>query len=299
MDDMIAGARVEVAPYKRHPADFVLWKPSKPGEPEWESAWGPGRPGWHLECSAMVEAALGLPLDLHAGGHDLIFPHHENEIAQSRCADHVQTYARYWVHNGFLTMDTEKMSKSLGNVRLVHDLVKQAPGEAIRWALLSAHYRAPLDWTGRLLDQARNNLDRIYGALRRAKDIEVDPAMAPAPGVLEALEDDLNTPRAIAELFALAKTLETSSDPEERVRAKTGLVAGGALMGVLQADPDAWFEGGADEDFKAKIDDLLAQRDEARRGKDWPTAARIRGELDALKVIVMDGPDGAVWRFRE
>jgi cysteinyl-tRNA synthetase len=299
LDDMIAGARVEVAPYKRHPADFVLWKPSKPGEPQWESGWGAGRPGWHLECSAMVEATLGLPLDIHAGGHDLIFPHHENEIAQSRCADHAETYARYWVHNGFLTMDTEKMSKSLGNVRLIHDLVKQAPGEAIRWALLSAHYRAPLDWTGRLLDQARNNLDRIYGALRRAKDVELDPAMVPAAGVLEALEDDLNTPRAIAELFALAKTLETSLDPEERTRAKTGLIAGGGLMGVLQTDPDAWFEGGADEDFKAKIDDLLAQRDAARRDKDWPTADRIRAELDALNVVVMDGPDGAVWRFRE
>jgi cysteinyl-tRNA synthetase len=203
------------------------------------------------------------------------------------------------VHNGFLTMDTEKMSKSLGNVRLIHDLVKQAPGEAIRWALLSAHYRAPLDWTGRLLDQARNNLDKIYGALRRAKDVELDPAMPVPAGVLDSLEDDLNTPRAIAELFALAKTLETSADPEERSRAKTGLIAGGALMGVLQADPDAWFEGGADEDFKAKIDDLLAQRDEARRAKDWPTADRIRGELDALNVVVMDGPDGAVWRFRE
>jgi cysteinyl-tRNA synthetase len=299
LDDMIAGARVEVAPYKRHPADFVLWKPSKPGEPVWDSDWGPGRPGWHLECSAMVEAAFGLPLDIHAGGHDLIFPHHENEIAQSRCADHAEVFSRYWVHNGFLTMDTEKMSKSLGNVRLVHDLVKQAPGEAIRWALLSAHYRAPLDWTGRLLDQARNNLDKIYGALRRAKDVELDPAMPVPEGVLDALEDDLNTPRAIAELFALAKTLETSSDPEARSRAKTGLIAGGALMGVLQADPDAWFEGGADEDFKAKIDDLLAQRDEARRAKDWPTADRIRGELDALNVVVMDGPDGAVWRFRE
>jgi cysteinyl-tRNA synthetase len=299
IDDMIAGARVEVAPYKRHPADFVLWKPSKPGEPEWDSAWGPGRPGWHLECSAMVEAALGLPLDIHAGGHDLIFPHHENEIAQSCCGDKVETYARYWVHNGFLTMDTEKMSKSLGNVRLIHDLLEQAPGEAIRWALLSAHYRAPLDWTGRLLDQARNSLDKIYGALRRARDVEVDPAMVPAAGVLEALEDDLNTPRVIAELFALAKTLETSTDPRERSRAKTGLLAGGALIGCLQADPEAWFEGGADDELKARIDELLAQRDTARRDKDWPTADRIRGELDALNVVVMDGPGGAVWRFRE
>lgn len=305
IDDMIAGARIEVAPYKRHPADFVLWKPSKPGEPEWPSQWGAGRPGWHLECSAMVEATLGLPLDIHAGGQDLIFPHHENEIAQSTCAQHGgcagegQTYARYWIHNGFLTMDTEKMSKSVGNVRLINDLLKQAPGEAIRWALLSAHYRAPLDWTGRLLDQARNSLDKIYGALRRAKDVEVDPAMVPSAGVLEALEDDLNTPRAVAELFALAKTLETSTDAEERSRAKTALIAGGALMGCLQADPEAWFEGGADDALKARIDVLLTERDTARRDKDWPTADRIRGELDALNVVVMDGPDGAVWRLRE
>ena len=172
IDDMIAGARVEVAPYKRHPADFVLWKPSKPGEPEWPSDWGPGRPGWHLECSAMIEQNLGLPIDIHGGGHDLIFPHHENEVAQSGCADGGGQLARYWVHNGFLTMDAEKMSKSLGNVLLVHDLVKQAPGEAIRWALLSAHYRAPLDWTGELIEQARKSLDCLYGVLQRAKDVD-------------------------------------------------------------------------------------------------------------------------------
>ena len=298
LDDMMAGARVEVAPYKRHPADFVLWKPSRPGEPEWPSDWGPGRPGWHLECSAMIEKALGLPIDIHGGGHDLIFPHHENEVAQSGCAAGGGELARYWVHNGFLTMDAEKMSKSLGNVLLVHDLVKQAPGEAIRFALLSAHYRAPLDWTGALIEQARTSLDRLYGVLQRAGDVEAAPAEAPA-AFLEALSDDINTPRAIAEIYALARTLETADDDAGRARAKGELVAAGALLGLLQSKPDSWFEGGADEELKARIDGLLKDRDEARRSKDWATADRIRGELDGMGVVVMDGPEGATWRFRE
>ncbi|QUD86356.1 cysteine--tRNA ligase [Phenylobacterium montanum] len=298
LDDMIAGARVEVAPYKRHPADFVLWKPSKPGETVWESPWGPGRPGWHLECSAMVEKNLGLPIDIHGGGHDLIFPHHENEIAQSRCADHAPVMAEYWMHNGFLTMDAEKMSKSLGNVLLVHDLVEQVPGEAIRWALLAAHYRAPLDWTGDLLLQSRKSLDRLYGALRRAADVEAPPG-GPPSAVIEALCDDLNTPKAVAELFAMAKVLETAGDYAGRAQAKADLLAAGRLMGFLQADPDAWFEGGSDEAFKAKVEALLAARIEARQAKDWATADRIRDELTALKVVVMDGPHGATWRMAE
>ena len=170
VEDMMAGARVEVAAYKRHPADFTLWKPSKPGEPVWDSPWGPGRPGWHIECSAMIEAQLGFPVDIHAGGHDLIFPHHENEIAQGVCAQHGESpeYARYWMHNGFLTLEAEKMSKSLGNVLLVHDLIEKVPGEVVRWALLSAHYRAPLDWTGELLEQSRRSLDRLYQTLSDA-----------------------------------------------------------------------------------------------------------------------------------
>ena len=275
LDDMIAGARVEVAPYKRNGADFVLWKPSKPGEPAWPSPWGQGRPGWHIECSAMVEAALGIPIDIHGGGHDLIFPHHENEIAQARCADHAPTYARYWVHNGFLTMDAEKMSKSLGNVLLVHDLVKTFPGEVIRWALLSAHYRAPLDWTDALLEQSRTSLDRLYGSLQRA-DVEVDEDAYPPAPFLEALSDDLNTPRAVAELFGLAKTLETSPDPNERAFAKSSLLAAGKLLGFLQADPEVWFKGGADPELTARVDDLLKQRHEARLAKDFATADRIR-----------------------
>ena len=298
LDEMIAGARVEVADYKRNPADFVLWKPSKPGEPVWDSPWGPGRPGWHLECSAMIEKNLGPEIDIHGGGHDLIFPHHENEIAQSRCAHDLPVLARYWMHNGFLTMDAEKMSKSLGNVKLVHELIKRVPGEVLRWALLSGHYRAPLDWTDALIEQSRKSLDRLYGALQRAGDVEAEPGEPPAAFV-DALQDDLNTPRAMAELFALAKTLETAKGEGERRAAKAALLGAGALVGFLQADPDAWFSGAADDDLRIKVEALLADRVQARKAKDWPTADRIRDELNALNVVVMDGPDGATWRLRD
>jgi len=297
LDDMIAGARVDVAPYKQHPADFVLWKPSKPGEPVWESPFGPGRPGWHIECSAMIEQSLGLPIDIHGGGADLIFPHHENEMAQGMCADHAMGYANYWLHNGFLNMGDQKMAKSLGNVELVHDLIGRAPGEALRWALLASHYRQPLAWTEDVVTQARAALDNLYGALRRHKDIE--PAGdGPSEAFLEALCDDLNTPRANAELFALARRLETGS-PEEQARAKGELLAGGALMGFLQADPDAWFQGGADAALSARIDDLIARRVAARAAKDWASADAIRAELTALNVEVMDNPSGATWRLKE
>lgn len=303
LDDMIAGARVEVAPYKRHPADFVLWKPSKPGEPSWLSAWGEGRPGWHIECSAMIEANLGLPIDIHGGGHDLIFPHHENEIAQGVCAhgnSDPSAYARYWMHNGFLTMDAEKMSKSLGNVLLVHDLVDQVPGEAIRWALLSAHYRAPLDWTGDLIAQSRRSLDRLYGVLQRAGGGSVDPDAVPGTAFLEALEDDLNTPRAMAELFALAKTVETTEIKGARAVAKAELLASARLLGFLDKEPHVWFEAGVSDDLRGRIDALVAERGQARLDKDWAAADRFRAELTALGVEVLDGAGGsATWRMRE
>jgi cysteinyl-tRNA synthetase len=298
LEDLIAGARVDVAPYKQHPADFVLWKPSKPGEPEWPSPWGAGRPGWHIECSAMIEQTLGLPIDIHGGGIDLVFPHHENERAQGLCADHATTYANYWMHNGFLTFGEEKMSKSLGNVVLAHDLIKQVPGEAIRWALLAGHYRQPLDWTGDLLAQSRKSLDRLYGALRRAMELPVETTQPPA-AFLEAIGDDLNTPRAFAELFALAKVLETSDDPVERTAAKGGLLAAGGVLGFLQQDPETWFQGAGDTAFKDRVEALLAERVAARAAKDWPTADRIRGALDALNVVVMDGADGATWRLKD
>ncbi|MCA6246010.1 MAG: cysteine--tRNA ligase [Phenylobacterium sp.] len=300
MDEMIAGARVEVAPYKRHPADFVLWKPSKPGEPVWQSPFGPGRPGWHIECTAMIEQSLGLPIDIHGGGIDLLFPHHENERAQGACAHghgRDRTYARYWMHNGFLTFGEEKMAKSLGNVALVKDLVKVAPGEALRWALLVGHYRAPLEWTGELIAQSVKALDRLYGALRRAAGVEAADT-GPDPAFLAALEDDLNTPAAMAELFGLATALETATGPG-RAEAKGRLLASARLMGFLFGDPEAWFQGGVDEALKARIDDLVARRSQARAAKDWAAADQIRDELAALNVEVMDSASGATWRLKE
>jgi cysteinyl-tRNA synthetase len=298
LDDMIAGARVEVAPYKRNPADFVLWKPSKPGEPAWDSPFGPGRPGWHLECSAMIEAALGdLPIDIHGGGLDLIFPHHENEIAQSVCAhDGSSPLARYWMHNGFLDMAGEKMSKSLGNVVLMHDLKALVPGEVIRWALLSAHYRQPLSWTERLVNQSRNSLDRLYGVLQRAKEVEASASV----DALDPLFNDLDTPGAFAALSALASDLDKAVvKGSSAARTYKGKLLGLAqVLGVLQADPDAWFQGSDDEDLKSRIEALVAARDEARRDKDWAEADRLRAELTALGVEIMDGPGGATWRFK-
>ncbi len=308
LDDMIAGARVEVAPYKKNAHDFVLWKPSKEGEPSWPSPWGPGRPGWHIECSAMIEETLGLPIDIHGGGIDLVFPHHENEIAQGVCAHghaHGEAahdeYARYWMHNGFLTVDAEKMSKSVGNVLLLHDLVQHMPGEVVRWALLSAHYRQPLDWNQNLLDQSRKNLDRLYGALRRADGVEALGNM-PSPEFLEAISDDLNTPGAMAKLFALSSEIEramTAGDHKAVGIAKAQLMASGAIMGVLLSSPDQWFEGGADDTLKAEVETLLAERVTARADKNWPEADRIRDRLTALNVVVMDGPTGATWRLKD
>jgi cysteinyl-tRNA synthetase len=301
MEDMIAGARVDVAPYKQHPADFVLWKPSKAGEPVWESPWGPGRPGWHIECSAMIEQSLGLPIDIHGGGIDLLFPHHENEMAQGLCAGHDHgkdtEYARYWLHNGFLNMGAEKMSKSVGNVALVHELIEQAPGEALRWSLLVGQYRAPLDWTDDLIEQSKKALDRLYGALRRSSEVKAQ-ATGPSVAFLEALEDDLNTPAAMAELFAMATALETARG-EDRAYAKGELLASANLMGFLFADPEYWFQAGVSDELREKVDGLIADRVAARAAKDWAAADRIRGELTALNIEVMDNPTGATWRIKE
>ena len=288
-DEQIAGARVDVAPYKQDPADFVLWKPSRPDQEGWDSPWGFGRPGWHLECSAMAAAHLGKVFDIHGGGADLKFPHHENEIAQSRCGHGTDQMARYWVHNGFVNVDAEKMSKSIGNVLLARDLLKEAPGEAIRWALLSAQYRQPLDWTDALLEQAKTNLDRIYRTLAGLpkSDAPADPPTA----VLAALEDDLNTPAAFAALFQAARAAKTAED-------RASLEAAGALFGLLGHDPEEWLAGkGAGDVDAAEIERLIASRVAARKAKDFAEADRIRDAITALGVSLEDGVGGTVWRI--
>ncbi len=301
LDDMIAGARVEVAENKDAAADFVLWKPSKPGEPVWQGPQGlPGRPGWHIECSAMSEAVLQLPIDIHGGGQDLIFPHHTNEIAQS-CAAHGHSdpaaYAKYWMHNGFLDFSGEKMSKSLGNVVLVHDLIKDYPGEVIRWALLSGHYRSPLNWTAELLEQSRNSLNRLYGVLLRAKDIPLQE-LTLDDWIFQPLLDDLNTPNAITRLFMTATALDAASDRNDRGGLKTSFMALANVLGILQQDPEIWFKGGASDDLTAQVEALLIERAAARAAKNWPESDRIRDALNALNVEVMDGPAGATWKLK-
>jgi cysteinyl-tRNA synthetase len=298
LDEMIAGARIEVAPFKRHPADFVLWKPSTPDLPGWSSPWGRGRPGWHIECSAMIERHLGSSIDIHGGGQDLIFPHHENEIAQGTCAHDGLPYCRFWLHNGFVTVEGRKMSKSLGNVLLVHELLADAPGEAIRFALLGAHYRQPLDWSGEGLLQARRGLDRLYGVLGDLGDV---PPTEIEDGRLQAfqaaLDDDLNFPAAIAELYRMAKAARLLRSPDDRAKAKAALLQAGGLLGVLQQSPETWFSPKSDEaDDAAAIEQLVMARQSARAARDYAAADRIRGELAARGVTVEDRSDGPVWR---
>ncbi len=296
LDDMIAGARVEIAPYKKVAGDFVLWKPAADEDPGWDSPFGRGRPGWHLECSAMSEKHLGETFDIHGGGVDLVFPHHENEIAQSVCAHGGKTMANYWLHNGFLTMGTDKMSKSLGNVQLIHDLAKEWPGEVLRYALLTAHYRAPLTWTSDLLAKTRRSLDRIYGVLRRLGDVE--PANVETPtAFLDQLLDDLNTPKALSVLFQITAAANKAETLEARAQAKGELLAAGRLIGLAQGDPDDWFGlTELDPAERARIDGLINERNQARADKDWETADRVRDALNALNVQVDDGPEGSTWR---
>ena len=296
--EMIAGSRVEVAPYKKAPHDFVLWKPSTPELPGWDSPWGRGRPGWHIECSAMAAKHLGETIDIHAGGQDLVFPHHENEMAQSSCVHDGKVFARYWVHNGFLSIDHEKMSKSLGNVLLVHDLIDRIPGEVMRLALLSAHYRQPLDWSDETVDAARRMLDRLYGAVRGIEvSDEARDSAEPPEALVAALEDDLNTPKAMAEFFGLAKALNKATDAAEREALAAQMYASGDLMGLLQSDPEAWFAGDSEGELSAEeIEALIEDRAAAKKAKDFEKADGIRQQLADAGIAIEDSREGTTWR---
>ena len=300
-DEMLAGARVEVAPYKRSPGDFVLWKPSTPELPGWDSPWGRGRPGWHIECSAMSAAHLGETIDIHAGGVDLQFPHHENEIAQSTCAHGGKVFARFWLHNGMLNLGGRKMSKSLGNVTLVHELLQQHPPEALRLSLMSAHYRQPLDWSDALIEQSVRTLDRLYGALRELDDVDAGEQPAIPDAVEAALCDDLNTPKALAELAALARAANNAEGPAARRAAKAGLLGAGRALGLLQQEPEAWLkrgsEGSAAAVDAAAVEGLLAERAAARAARDFARADAIRDQLQAMGVVIEDSAQGARWRM--
>ncbi len=297
MKEMIAGARVEVAPFKKDPADFVLWKPSDKDQPAWDSPWGQGRPGWHIECSAMAERHLGETIDIHGGGQDLVFPHHENEKAQSTCAHGGKLFSRYWMHNGFVNVAHEKMSKSTGNVLLVRDLLKQAPGETIRFTLLGTHYRKPLNWAGDVLDQSSRKLDRLYGALLGLQDINVEPSAEDIPALfIDTLKDDLNTPAAFAVLHKLAKQANTAPGRETRKKIKKQLLAAGGVLGVLQQDPVAWFQGAGELD-ENEIGALIQSRIEAKKKRNFRLADEIRDQLTAMGIEIQDQPDGTSnWR---
>ncbi|MFT3806417.1 cysteine--tRNA ligase [Arenimonas sp.] len=294
MDEMVAGARVEVAPYKRDAGDFVLWKPSPPELPGWDSPWGVGRPGWHIECSAMAEAHLGETIDIHAGGNDLLFPHHENEVAQSTCAHGGKVFARFWVHNGMLDMGGTKMSKSLGNVSVLHELLAEYPPEALRYALLTAHYRQPLDWSDGLVEQSIRTLDRLYGTLRDLADVPAAAGAIPE-SVEAALCDDLNTPMVLAELARLAGETRKAESPEEKRRLKSELLSAAASLGLLQQDPAAWFARGGDADEDGRIQALIDERVAAKKNRDFARADAIRDELAAQGIVLEDTAQGVRW----
>ena len=305
LEDMLDGARVDVAPYKRDPKDFVLWKPSTPELPGWDSPWGRGRPGWHIECSAMIRKHLGETIDIHGGGSDLTFPHHENEAAQSRCANASPSYVRYWLHNGMLTLGQEKMSKSLGNVVTIHALLQHYHGEVLRYALLSGHYRQQLTWSGDLLTQAASSLDRLYEALRgldddgapTANDFADLPAAAYPEAVLGALADDVNTPRALAALHQLADAVHQCGDPADKAALQRSLLAGGWLLGILVNTVKAHFQRGSSVSA-SEVEALIEQRNAARRDRNFQRADEIRDELAARGIELEDGRGGTRWKVR-
>ena len=297
-DEQIAGSRVEVAPFKKDPADFILWKPSPDPLPGWDSPWGFGRPGWHLECSAMSEKTLGLPFDIHSGGMDLVFPHHENEIAQTCSLDdnhEPASFAKFWFHNGFVNVEGEKMSKSIGNIKLVHDLKKQYKGEVLRLTLLSAHYRQPLNWTKEIIDQNSKMLDRFYRSLKELQDVEISSDLV-SEDIMESLLDDLNTPKVLAKLNTLSNTL-SSADTDEKRNIKNNLIATGKILGVMQEDPNIWlgYNQTANPE-KEEIEGLINQRNEARRSKDFKLADQIRDKLKSKGIEIEDTKNGTIWR---
>ncbi|MDZ7924572.1 MAG: cysteine--tRNA ligase [Marinagarivorans sp.] len=296
IDAMLEGARVEVASYKKYAGDFVLWKPSALDEPGWESPWGRGRPGWHIECSAMIEKHFGNTIDIHGGGRDLIFPHHENEVAQSECAHGGQQYVKYWMHNGYINIDGEKMSKSLGNFKTVRGLLESYKGEVIRFALLSAQYRSELDFSAELLEQSAASLDGLYGALRKVEDIQETAVDLQQSRAYLALLDDLNSVQAIGELHQLAKAI--NKDDDNSAALKGELLAIGNLMGILQQDPIEWFKSSATATInEADIQTLIDERLAARANKNWARSDEIRDELLAQGVVLEDSKAGTTWRF--
>ena len=301
-EDQIAGSRVEVADYKNNSGDFVLWKPSDENQPGWDSPWGRGRPGWHIECSAMSEKTLSLPFDIHGGGLDLTFPHHENEIAQS-CAAHKlddsQEYAKYWIHNGFVTMDGEKMSKSLGNIFLVNDLLKKYPGETLRLALISTHYRQPLNWNSKIIEQAQKNLDRIYRVLKDNENISIDGNISASETIVEALCDDLNSSRSLYELNLLADKL-SKCDKSEKQKLKSELIASGNILGILQDSPSSWLKYGTNiNNIDSNIiEELIEKRNQARKDKNFNEADNIRLKLNNMGIEIEDTKHKTVWRSK-
>ena len=300
-EEQIAGSRVEVAPYKNDPADFILWKPSKEDQPGWSSPWGFGRPGWHLECSAMSEKTLGVPFDIHSGGQDLIFPHHENEIAQC-CGVHKKTndtasYARYWIHNGMLKFDGDKMSKSLGNIRFINDLINDHKGETLRMVLLSTHYRQPLNWSSKTIEQAQKNLDRLYRSIRKV-DASLDRnQVEPSKYIVDALCDDLNTPEALGQLNILVNSLKDANE-DQKVGIMSIIYSSARILGILQHAPDDWLgyskaSDGLDLDL---IERLIEKRNNCRSERNFKRADEIRDELKSIGIDIEDTPDGTIWR---
>ena len=300
-EEQIAGSRVEVAPYKKDPADFILWKPSNKDQPGWDSPWGFGRPGWHLECSAMSEKTLGVPFDIHSGGQDLIFPHHENEIAQC-CGVHKKTndtasYARYWIHNGMLKFDGDKMSKSLGNIRFINDLINDHKGETLRMVLLSTHYRQPLNWSSKTIEQAQKNLDRLYRSIRKV-DASLDRnQVEPSKYIVDALCDDLNTPEALGQLNILVNSLQDANE-DQKVGIMSIVYSSARILGILQHAPDDWLgyskaSDGLDLDL---IERLIEKRNNCRSERNFKRADEIRDELKSIGIDIEDTPDGTIWR---